>query len=91
MEKNNRPFCAQRHIHDDGEGLNSFQIHRLWQQVFMDRFTYGGGGIDHAEKGPYSPPAFTREQLQFISGAVESFGMICYDAGFFHAKKICKD
>jgi hypothetical protein len=52
----------------------------------MDRFTYGPGTIDNAERGEYSPPAFTRQQLQFLAGAVETFGMVCYDAGFYYAK-----
>jgi hypothetical protein len=81
-----REFQSIPHCHKDGQGLSAFQIHRLWQQVFVDRFTYGPGTIDNAETGPYSPPAFTRQQLQFLAGAAEIFGMICYDAGFWRGQ-----
>lgn len=79
-------FQAIKHCHKDGAGLTAGQIHRLWQQVFMDRYTYGPGGIDHAEKGPWEVPTFSRAQLQFLAGAAEHFGMICYDAGYYYAK-----
>lgn len=78
-------FQALKHIHKDGEGLTAGQIHRLWQQVFMDRFCYGPGGVDNA--GFHEPPVFTRAQLQFIAGAAETLGMICYDAGFYRGQK----
>lgn len=76
-------FEAVKHSHKDGSGLTAFQIHRLWQQVFTDRYTYGPGGCDSAEKGPWSVPTFSREQMQFLAGAAETLGMICYDAGFY--------
>lgn len=81
-----QPFQAIKHCHKDGEGLTAGQIHRLWQQVFADRFAYGPGGLDHAEKGPWEPPTFSRAQTQFIAGAAETLGMICYDAGFYRGK-----
>lgn len=87
----NGPFRAEKHQHKDGSGLTAFQIHRLWQQVFVDRYTYGIGGSVHPEPPGYNPPSFTREQLRFLAGAVEEFGMICYDAGFYCGQKIESD
>lgn len=81
------PFQALNHSHKDGEGLTAFQIHRLWQQVFADRYAYGPGGVDHADKGPWEPPTFSRPQMQFLAGAAETLGMICYDAGFYRGYK----
>lgn len=80
-----QPFQSIKHTHKDGEGLTAGQIHRLWQQVFMDRYCYGVGGIDNAER--HEPPTFSRAQLQFLAGAAEVMGMICYDAGFYRGKK----
>lgn len=83
----NVPFCALKHTHEVG-GLTAGQIHRLWQQVFVDRFCYGPAGINNAER--HEPPQFTRAQLQFLAGAVETFGMICYDSGFYHGQELLK-
>lgn len=82
-----QPFQALKHCHKDGEGLTAGQIHRLWQQVFVDRYCYVAHGKDNSDHS--EPPPFTGAQLRWLAGAVEHFGMICYDAGFYRGEKKC--
>ena len=69
----------------DGEGLSPGQIHRLWQQIFMARLTYGVYP-DNPEPLDFDPPNFYRAQLRFLAGAAETLGIYCYDAGFYYGK-----